>query len=303
VRAPPISICVPTWNGAGYLAETLRSALAQTEPDFELLVVDDASTDETLKVVAAFGDSRIRVHRNERRLGLPGNWNRCLQHAQGEFVKFLFQDDLLAPTAVERLLAALRAVPGASLAFGRRTIRHEAAGEGAPLLLGDAYPEMQRLFYSSLHGGCVHGEQMVRSALREGRDLTVNVLGEPSFVLVRTEAARRAGGFHPGFCQLVDWDLWLRLAREGPLVFVDEILGVFRVHNRGQSIRNHGSLRIPWEYVRLLTRIRRAYEPMLDAGEQRSLAAARWRCRRHLVGEALRLLGRRAGLVPETLRS
>jgi len=302
VSAPCVSICVPTWNGSDYLAETLRSALAQTESDFELLVVDDASTDETLRVVAMFADPRIRIHRNERRLGLPGNWNRCLAHARGEFVKFLFQDDLLEPTAVRTLLAALRAVPGASLAFGRRTIRHEGDGARTPLLLGNAYPELQRRFYSSVGSG-MRGEDLVRDALREGRDLTVNVLGEPSFVLLRRDAVLKAGGFHPGFCQLVDWDLWLRLAREGPLVFVDETLGVFRVHDRGQSIRNHGSLRIPWEYVRLLSRIRQSYGGTLTRGERRRLESARWRCRRHLAGEALRLLGRRARLVPEILRS
>jgi len=301
MSAPRVSICVPTWNGAAYLAEALRSALAQTERDFELLVVDDGSTDRTLDVVAGFSDPRLRVHRNERRLGLPGNWNRCLDLARGEFVKFLFQDDLLEPAAVAWLLGALRAVPGASLAFGRREVRHEGGGARVPLLLGDAYPELQRRFYSSVGGG-VRGEDLVRGALRDGRDLTVNVLGEPSFVLLRREAARRAGGFHPGFTQLVDWEFWLRLAREGPIVFVDETLGVFRIHDRGQSVRNHGSLRIPWEYVRLLTRIHEAYGGTLARRDRRRLESARWRYRRHLAGEALRMLGRRAGLGPESRR-
>jgi glycosyltransferase involved in cell wall biosynthesis len=284
---------MPTWNGSAYVADALRSALAQTFRDFELLVVDDGSTDDTLQVVAAFDDPRLRIHRNEQRLGLPGNWNRCLELARGEYVKFLFQDDLLEPNAVARLVEALRRTPGASLAFGRRIIRHEGNGSGTPLLLGDAYPEMQRRFYSSLRGG-VRGEDLVRNALREGRDLTVNVLGEPSFVLLRRHAVMRAGGFDPTYSQLVDWDLWLRLGREAVLVFVDETLGVFRVHDGGQSVRNHGSLRVPWEYVRLLTGIQRHYGPALGRVDRRSLGTARWRCRRHLAGEALRLIGRRA---------
>ncbi|HEY2944039.1 MAG TPA: glycosyltransferase [Vicinamibacteria bacterium] len=293
MSAPAVSVCVPTWNGSAYVADALRSALAQTFHDFELLVVDDASTDDTLRVVASFDDPRVRVHRNERRLGLPGNWNRCLELARGEYVKFLFQDDLLEPDAVGQLLEALRRTPEAGLAFGRRIIRHEGDGAGTPLLLGDAYPEMQRRFYGSLRGG-VRGEDLVRSALREGRDLTVNVLGEPSFVLLRRHAVMRAGGFDPGYRQLVDWDLWLRLGRGAVLVFVDETLGVFRVHDGGQSVRNRGSLRVPWEYVRLLTRIQRQYGPALGRAERRRLGTARWRCRRHLAGEALRLIGRRA---------
>jgi glycosyltransferase involved in cell wall biosynthesis len=297
MSAPAVSVCVPTWNGSAYVADALRSALAQTFRDFELLVVDDASTDDTLRVAASFDDPRVRVHRNERRLGLPGNWNRCLKLARGEYVKFLFQDDLLEPDAVRQLLEALRRTPEAGLAFGRRNIRHEGDGAGTPLLLGDAYPEMQRRFYSSLRGG-VCGEDLVRDALREGRDLTVNVLGEPSFVLLRRHAVMRAGGFDPGYRQLVDWDLWLRLGRGAVLVFVDETLGVFRVHDGGQSVRNRGSLRVPWEYVRLLTRIQRHYGPSLGRTERRRLGTARWRCRRHLAGEALRLIGRRALAAP-----
>jgi glycosyltransferase involved in cell wall biosynthesis len=293
VSAPAVSLCIPTWNGAAYVADALRSALAQTLRDFELLVVDDGSTDDTLQVVAGFDDPRLRVVRNASRLGLPGNWNRCLELARGEYVKFLFQDDLLEPWAVERLVDALRLAPEAGLAFGRRIIRHENGGTRVPLLLGDAYPEMQRRFYAAARGG-MRGEDLVRTALREGRDLTVNVLGEPSFVLLRRHAVLRAGGFDPAYRQLVDWDLWLRLGRDAVLVFVDETLGTFRVHDGGESVRNHGSLRVPWEYVRLLAGVHRQYGETLARPDRRRLETARWRCRRHLAGEALRLLGRRA---------
>jgi glycosyltransferase involved in cell wall biosynthesis len=297
VSSPLVSICVPTWNGATYLGEALRSALAQTHRDFELVVLDDASSDESLSVAASFDDPRIRIYHNDQRLGLPGNWNRCLDHARGEYVNLLFQDDLLEPSAIEKLLAALRAVPEASLAFARRAIRHEGNGTGAPLLLGDAYPRMQQRFYSSFRTS-LRGEDLVRDSLRQGQDLTVNVLGEPSFVLLRKERVQRAGGFDPAFRQLVDWDLWLRLARDTPLVFVNETLGVFRVHRGGQSLRNSGTLRVPWEYVRLLSRIERYYGPRLARPERRRLQAARWRYRLHLAGEALRAVRRRAGLGP-----
>jgi glycosyltransferase involved in cell wall biosynthesis len=293
VSTPAVSLCMPTWNGASYVADALRSAIAQTFRDLELLVVDDGSTDGTLQIVAGFDDPRLRVVRNTQRLGLPGNWNRCLGLARGEYVKFLFQDDLLEPWALERLVDALRAAPEASLAFGRRSIRHENGGARTPLLLGDAYPELQRRFYAAARGG-VRGEDLVRTALREGRDLTVNVLGEPSFVLLRTGAALRAGGFDPSYRQLVDWDLWLRLGRDAVLVFVDETVGTFRVHDGGQSVRNHGSLRVPWEYVRLLTGIHRHYGETLAQPDRRRLETARWRSRRHLAGEALRMIGRRA---------
>jgi glycosyltransferase involved in cell wall biosynthesis len=284
---PRVSIAIPTWNGAGFVGETLSTALHQTFADLEVLVVDDASEDGTLEVVAAAHDPRIRVLPGARRLGIPGNWNRCLAEARGEYVKLLCQDDLLAPTAVERLVSALDAAPGSPLAFSRREIRHE--GFEAPLpLLGDTYPRALDRFYASF-AGRVSGLQIVSDALASGQDPTVNLVGEPSFVLMRRDALRACGGFDAGLRQLVDWDLWLRLARLGPLAFVDESLGVFRVHPRGASAANNRRLRTRWEFLVILSRIRRDYGPDLGAEGRRRLRREEWRCRRHLLGGVLGL--------------
>src|SRR5688572_16156987 len=103
---PLVSICMPTYNAAEYLHDAIASALAQTFSDFELLIVDNCSTDNTLEIVAEFArsDSRIRVVRNPSNVGLVGNFNRCLIGARGEWVKFLLADDLLTHTCVEGLL-------------------------------------------------------------------------------------------------------------------------------------------------------------------------------------------------------
>src|SRR5262249_61997367 len=115
--AMPVSLCIPVWNGAAFLPEALASALGQTFRDFELLVVDDASDDASAAIAAAAGDPRLRLLRNERRLGIPGCWNRCLEEARGVYVKFLFQDDLLAPGALATLVNALDGEPRAVPAF------------------------------------------------------------------------------------------------------------------------------------------------------------------------------------------
>lgn len=289
MNPPLVSICVPTWNGAAFLGEALQSALAQTYREFELLVVDDCSTDGTVAVAEAVQDPRLVIHRNERRLGIPGNWNRCLRLARGEYVKFFFQDDLLVTTALERLVAALDAAPEAALAFSRREIRHEDIERHRLPLLDGPYTGAVNGFYASFRGQ-VDGASLVADALRQGRDLTINVVGEPSFVLVRRERALVAGGFDPAFTQLVDWDLWLRMAATGPLVFVDESLGVFRVHAAGYSATNHWRLRVRWEFVRLLDRVRRRYGAKLSPDLRSLLSRSQWSCRRHLVGEALRRL-------------
>jgi glycosyltransferase involved in cell wall biosynthesis/SAM-dependent methyltransferase len=299
---PALSVCVPTWNGATYVAETLRSVLAQTFTDFELLIVDDGSTDATLNIVASFADPRVRVHQNARRLGLAGNWNRCLELAQGRYVKFLFQDDTLEPDAVAVLFATLEAAPLSPLAFGRRQIRYHGPGLEDFPLQGGYYDEVLDGFYRSF-AGSVTGVELVTQALREGRDLAVNVIGEPSFVLLRRQAVLEAGGFDPGFVQLPDWELWLRLARRGPLVFVDHRLGVFRVHVHGASMA--GLARVPWENVKLLDRLRRVYGPVLEPDVRRRLRQAEWRHFVHFVGRSWpgrRLQGRvpdpQAKLIP-----
>jgi len=279
LSAPRVSIAIPTWNGAAFVGETLATALAQTFADIEVLVVDDASADGTLDVVAEVRDPRVRVLRGERRLGIPGNWNRCLSEARGEYLKLLGQDDLLTATAVERLVAALDARASSPLAFSRREIRHEAGEHPLPLA-GDSYPRALERFYASF-SQTVTGLEIVEGALGRGQDPTVNLVGEPSFVLMRTEAVRAIGGFDPAFRQLVDWDLWLRLGRRGPLVFVDESLGVFRVHPRGASAAHNGSLTTRREFLGVLSRIRELYLGELTPPSRRRLRQELWRCRRH----------------------
>ena len=119
-HAPVASICIPTYNGDRYLEAAIDSATSQTFSNVEILIVDDGSHDRTLDIADQFalGDPRVRVVRNATPLGLPGNWDRCVDLAQGAWVKFLFQDDVLSPTCVERLHAAVR--PGVDLVVCRR---------------------------------------------------------------------------------------------------------------------------------------------------------------------------------------
>lgn len=96
---PKVSILIPVFNRDAFLADCIQSALSQTFTDFEVIVVDNASTDRSWEVAKAFAglDPRVRVFRNDSNLGPVRNWQRCLDNATGEFVKFLFSDDLILP--------------------------------------------------------------------------------------------------------------------------------------------------------------------------------------------------------------
>src|ERR1700676_4691905 len=100
VEQPLVSVCLPIYNGTNYMEQALESVLAQTFKNFEFLITDDCSTDGTSEVIERFArlDKRIKYLKNERQLGLFGNYNACMAQATGRYIKLLGHDDVLKPT-------------------------------------------------------------------------------------------------------------------------------------------------------------------------------------------------------------
>lgn len=116
MQQPLVSICIPTYQRAERIQLTLQSILSQTMTDYEIVVVDNASTDGTEEAVRAFADSRIRFFRNERNIGAAMNHNRCLLEAKGTYIKFIHSDDRFASDeALEKLLETARLHPDVGL--------------------------------------------------------------------------------------------------------------------------------------------------------------------------------------------
>ena len=115
MHQPAFTICLPAYNSATIIGDTLRSVLDQTWQDFEVIVVDDCSTDDTEGAVRSFRDNRIRYCRNDRNLGLPGNLAKCAEMAQGDYLYLLGNDDILSPVALAQTKAAFDADPDVAL--------------------------------------------------------------------------------------------------------------------------------------------------------------------------------------------
>ena len=98
---PRLSVCLPTYNGEAYVAEAVQSVLQQSYADFEIVAVDDGSSDRTLELLQAFTDPRIRLYQNPHQRGIPGNWNEAVELARGEFVCLFHQDDVMLPENLE----------------------------------------------------------------------------------------------------------------------------------------------------------------------------------------------------------
>jgi glycosyltransferase involved in cell wall biosynthesis len=215
---PLVSVCMPIFNGGAYLAQAIGSVLGQSFANFELRIIDDASTDGSWEYLQQISDPRVSVERNAHNLGPEGNWNKALAAARGKYIKLFHQDDLLLPDCLARQVEALENHPQAVLAFCRRDI---IGAQGKKLLSrGAGWPE-----------GAVSQAQVVRRCARQGS----NVVGEPSAVLLRADVVAAVGGFDASIAYLVDLDYWVRMMAHGPGWYSDAALAAFRVSPRQWS--------------------------------------------------------------------
>ena len=89
-----VTVSIPTYNRARFIGKAVDSVLAQTYKDIEILIIDNASTDDTQKIISSFDDNRIKYVKNEENIGIIGNWNKCIGLAQGQYLMILGDDDV-----------------------------------------------------------------------------------------------------------------------------------------------------------------------------------------------------------------
>lgn len=217
-----VSVCIPLYNARPFIAATVESVLCQTYANWELIIVDDLSTDGSWEVVAAYQDPRIRCFRNAERLGAEGNWNRAISEAKGVYVKLLCHDDLLASTCLERQVAVflVEASRGVSLVSCARDIINR-----------EGRVTMRRQWFRQdtlLDGGVA-----VCITVRAG----TNLIGEPSATLFRAEVARRIGSFDGRRPYVIDLNYWVRILATGDFYYVAEPLCAFRISRQSWSAR------------------------------------------------------------------
>jgi glycosyltransferase involved in cell wall biosynthesis len=210
--SPRVSVLIPVHNPGSFLLPTVDSVLKQTWTDFELVLIDDGSTEDSLSCVTALGDPRIRIFRQEQQ-GAPAALNTALRHARGEFVAFLDQDDLWHPSKLQAHLNCHWKHPETDLSFSWSRLIDE---QGADLHLGS------RRWY-----GPISFQQVLQDF----------VIGNTSAIVVRRAAIAAVGGLNPGLPRVYDIDLTLRIARlrENNCRSVPQELTLYRRHSRQMS--------------------------------------------------------------------
>ncbi len=217
-RSPRVSVIVPSYQHVDFVEAAVKSALAQTMADVEVLVIDDGSTDGSLERLSAFADPRLVVRSQENR-GLSRTLNRGLAEARAEWVKMLPSDDLLEPDCLERQLALVEAEPELGAAFSLPTV---VDASNRPL----ADPSPQAWFDTAARS---------RAELLLGL-LERNALCAPGALFSRARALG-LGGFDPSLRVAQDYDLWLRLLALAPARLAAERLVRVRWHGANQSAR------------------------------------------------------------------
>ncbi|MBA4155959.1 MAG: glycosyltransferase [Gemmatimonadetes bacterium] len=214
---PIVSVVIPTYNHRDFILQTLESVFAQTFTDYEVVVVNDGSPDDTvdlLRPLAARG--RIRVVEQPNR-GMGAARNRGIMAARGQYIALLDDDDLWLPDKLEHQVRVMQSRDEVILVYGRHVILKAN---------GTTFVDER----TKLPTGSVHDEYLQR-----------NWIVSPGQTLIRAAALRKVGGFDPGIWGNDDWELYIRLAREGEFYFEDRPCLLYRMHgsnaSRGNAVR------------------------------------------------------------------
>ncbi|NJL11823.1 MAG: glycosyltransferase [Microscillaceae bacterium] len=210
---PLVSVIVPSYNAAHFLTQTLASVAAQSYPHWEVLVIDDGSTDETPALLSALAMPALRYHRQANQ-GVAAARNQGLALARGELIAFLDADDLFTPDNLQQKVEFLQAHPTIGLVHAAEEVFDSQTEQTLRLATGQ--------------GG------KVQKALLEMRE---NVIHSPSSVLVRAHLLEQVGGFDTRLSTSADWEMWVRLAGVTDFGYLPQALVRYRVHS-GQMHRN-----------------------------------------------------------------
>jgi glycosyltransferase involved in cell wall biosynthesis len=205
-----ISVIIPVYNGAKTIRETIESVLKQTFTDFELIVINDGSTDATLDIISQFQDARIQVYCYPN-AGLATSRNRGITQASGKYISFIDADDLWTPDKLELQLQALLDYPEAAVAYSWT----------------DHIDENGQFLREGCHlsfNGNVYKNILLNDFIASG-----------SNILIKHQALTEIGGFDEFLNYVEDWDMWIRLAAKYSFIVVPYPQILYRISTNSMS--------------------------------------------------------------------
>lgn len=251
LKFPLVSICIPTFNGAEFIAEALNSCRNQDYPNLELVISDDASSDSTIQIIRQQTKNfpfpvALFDHLPS---GIGANWNYCIEHAKGKYVKFLFQDDLLEPTCITELVGLINSEPNVGLAGCKRNIAVENRNIESDTWLSK---------YSDLQNTLQKNSQGLYRFTKGDFNFSFfyigpkNKIGEPSTVLLDKDCFQQIGNFREDLNQALDIEYWWRLMERYTILVSPKTLATFRLHANQTTNRNQGKSIPDYRIIKVL---------------------------------------------------
>ncbi|MGB3758605.1 MAG: glycosyltransferase [Rivularia sp. (in: cyanobacteria)] len=241
-----VSIIIPAYNAHSTIIETIKSVQKQTFSDWELIVIDDGSTDNTLEVLDTVEDSRIKVF-SYKNGGVSVARNRGISHAMSDFIAFLDADDLWTRDKLELQLTALKKYPEAGVAYSWTMNMNST---------GDTFYSADNVYFQ----GNVYGELLIKNFIANGSNL-----------LIRQEAIESIGEFDSTVVPCEDWDYYLRLASNWDFVVVPKPQILYRHSPESQSANVDI---MEQAYLTIIDRTFKVAPPELQSLKNKSLANA-----------------------------
>jgi len=256
-----VSVVIPAFNRAWIIGEALQSVFAQTFQDFEVLVIDDGSTDNTADVVKSFADPRLRYVKKYPNAGVGAAWNSGIRAARGEFVSFLDSDDLWKPDKLEREVCFLDTHPEVQAVFS--DLEKTDRGEFTPSFMRRS-PNFCRLLTGIGPAGtkALTQREAYLCLLRE-------VFIKPSAMTIRRDVLLKTNLFDERWPSGNDWKLFLEISRSFRFGYIDRPLAVLRV--QGDAIHWRHMVRDKMLTIEMLRN-----EIRTSSADKAAVKSARW---------------------------
>lgn len=237
-----VSICIPTFNGEKYIVAAINSCLVQTYQNIEIVISDDCSDDNTIALIKNISYNTnvpIHIYLHDPN-GIGANWNNCIKKANGAYIKFLFQDDLLEPTCISKMIRVFENNTTIMLVCSKRhiLIQDDYYSEKVKLWK-EKYEDLQKKLNLRQHNGV----SIIDKKIFKSKDFLMeplNIFGEPSTILFKKILIEKVGDFREDLKQILDFEFCNRVLLQYKIGIINEKLMYFRLHSEQATNKNEG---------------------------------------------------------------
>ncbi len=234
MKSPVVSICIPTYNRPDLLLKALKSCLAQSYKDYEIVITDNSSNEDSKNGIESLNNSSIRYHKNEKNIGGLGNLNKALELSQGKYIKYLMDDDLLKPDCLEKMVPILDKYPDVGVVMSPLEIINENDERTHPVFY--LIQKMNYLYKYRKDSGLIDKKIILFDFLARVYPCCV-----PTGILYRKECFNRLGLLDKNAKFAVDVEICMRFSLEYDFYYLDEVLSSWRFNPKSDTVQLHSA--------------------------------------------------------------